>query len=103
MSKNTTTTLDLIIGKKKQSSTVTFVDCVICNKPIKTVRLKALRMLGTPINQWAHTNCSQTTKVKGIYMGEVGTSKLQLCDKVYNDSVRSVFRYVAADEEDTLD
>jgi hypothetical protein len=29
---------------------------------------------------------------QGVYLGEVGTSELLIVDKVYNDSVRSVFR-----------
>ena len=35
---------------------------------------------------------SATTKIKGIYSGENGTSDIILCDKVYNDNVRSKFR-----------
>ena len=66
--------------------------CIFCSRKIPPERINALKMLGTARTRWSHTACSQTTKIKGIYMGEVGTSKLQLCDKVYNDSVRSMFK-----------
>ena len=83
-----------ILGSKKVAVTTPREDntCVNCGKVIPQVRLDALKMLGTPRTQWTHTSCSTTSKIKGIYMGEVGTSKLQLCDKIYNDSVRSVFK-----------
>jgi hypothetical protein len=66
--------------------------CFVCNKKMTTERMNALRSLKTPVNRWAHAKCSPTTKIKGVYTGEVGTSKLLLVDKLYNDSVRSVFR-----------
>ena len=75
-------------------------ECVICGKRIPGERLDALKMLGTPRTQWTHVGCSQTGKIKGIYMGEVGTSKLQLCDKIYNDSVRSVFKKSEFEDSD---
>ena len=77
--------------------------CVVCNKPIPAVRLEALQSLNLPLSKWAHTQCSTVTKVKGVYLGEVGTSQLHLCDKLYNDSVRSVFRSAASDNDDDED
>jgi hypothetical protein len=75
-------------------------DCVNCGKVIPAARIEALQLLGTPRTQWTHTSCSTTSKIKGIYMGEVGTSKLQLCDKIYNDSVRSVFKKSTVEHDD---
>lgn len=71
--------------------------CFVCDKRITLERITALKSLKTPTNRWTHAKCSPTTKVKGIYTGEVGTSKLLVVDKLYNDSVRSVFR--GADNE----
>lgn len=65
--------------------------CVVCLKKLPAIRIKALQDMSIPFHKWAHTSCSQITKIKGVYLGENGTSELQLCDKVYNDSVRSVF------------
>lgn len=76
-------------------------ECVVCQKPIPADRLEALKAMNLPRTLWAHTKCSTVQKIKGIYMGEVGTSKLQLCNKVYNDSVRSVFRKTDHEEPDT--
>ena len=60
-------------------------------------------MLGTPLSEWSHVNCSTTSKIRGIYLGENGTSQLQLCDKIYDDTVRSVFKRTEyeTDIEDT--
>ena len=94
-----------ILGGKKLAVVTPREDntCVNCGKVIPQVRLDALKMLGTPRTQWTHTSCSTTSKIKGIYMGEVGTSKLQLCDKIYNDSVRSVFKKSTVDPDDDDD
>ena len=73
--------------------------CVICFKEIPAERMEALKSMNTPATRYTHTQCSTTTKVKGLYLGEVGTSQLQLCDKIYNDSVRNVFRRADADED----
>ena len=66
-------------------------DCFVCGKPIDKARKQALHELNIRPNRWTHTKCSQDEKTKGIYMGENGTSQLQLVDKVYQDSVRDVF------------
>ena len=89
------TASELLVKQSKPVAkpTATFGNkCVVCLKRIPIERVTALKLLGTPRTQWTHVKCSTTGKIKGIYMGEVGTSQLQLCDKVYNDSVRSVFR-----------
>jgi len=79
-------------------------NCVICHKPITAERLKALKLLNLDASRYTHTKCSTVGKIKGIYLGENGTSQLQLCDKVYNDSVRSVLRKSdEPDEEDDND
>lgn len=74
--------------------------CFVCNKRIQADRIAALKSLKTPTNRWTHAKCSPTTKIKGIYTGEVGTSKLLLVDKLYDDSVRSVFRRTEAESSD---
>lgn len=49
-------------------------------------------MLGTPEHLWTCVEHSLTKPKQGLFLGEVGTSELLLVDKVYDDSVRSVFR-----------
>ena len=98
--KKATTASILGNSKPKDTSPATTNLCVICHKPILKERLKALVLLNIPLTHWAHTECSQVTKIKGIYLGESGTSKLQLCNKIYNDSVRSVFRRADVDPEE---
>jgi hypothetical protein len=66
--------------------------CYVCGKDIPKARIDALVMLGTPTNQYTHVQCSQVEKKKGVFMGEVGTSELKIVDKLYNDSVRDMFK-----------
>jgi RNA polymerase-binding transcription factor DksA len=66
--------------------------CVVSGKPIPKERVEALKMLGTPESRWTVVEHALESPRKGIYLGEVGTSDLLIVDKVYNDSVRSVFR-----------
>jgi hypothetical protein len=83
--------------------------CVVSGKPIPKERIEALKMLGTPESRWTCVEHALDSPRKGIYLGEVGTSDLLIVDKVYNDSVRSVFRGAkkvaqqAQDEEDSSD
>lgn len=49
-------------------------------------------MLGVPESRWTCVEHALDMPRKGIYMGEVGTSELRIVNKVYDDSVRSVFR-----------
>jgi hypothetical protein len=66
-------------------------------------------MLGIPESRWTVVEHALDSPRKGIYLGEVGTSDLLIVDKVYNDSVRSVFRGAkkeaqqAQEEEDTVE
>ena len=49
-------------------------------------------MLGIPETRWTCVEHALPVPRKGIYLGEAGTSELLIVDKVYDDSVRSVFR-----------
>lgn len=73
--------------------------CVVSGKPIPKERVEALKMLGTPESQWTCVEHSFIKPRQGLYLGEVGTSELLIVDKVYNDSVRSVFRGAKKDAE----
>lgn len=66
--------------------------CVVSGKPIPTARVEALQSLGVPQENWTCVEHSYTKHRKGIFLGEVGTSELLIVDKVYDDSVRSVFK-----------
>jgi len=100
-SKKTTASAAQLLGTTvKDNSPRSTNLCTVCHKEIPKARLEALQTLNIPITQWAHVNCSQVTKVKGLYLGEVGTSHLQICNKVYNDSVRSVFRSAEVKDDD---
>ena len=74
---------------------------MVSGKPIPTERVEALEMLGIPQGKWTCVEHSLTKPKKGVYLGEVGTSELLLVDKVYDDSVRSVFRGAKRDSEQT--
>ena len=74
--------------------------CIYCDKPLNRSRVKALQFLNTPENQWAHVKCTPDRKVKGLFLGENGTSELQLCKHIYNDSVTKIFNEPQPDEED---
>lgn len=65
--------------------------CCVCSQPIDKERINALKQLDTSPDQWTHVKCASDSKIKGIYMGEIGTSELKLVNKIYNDTVRSVF------------
>ena len=67
-------------------------NCYICGKPIIKARVEALRELNIEERRMTCIKHSETKPIKAIYSGENGTSPLIFCDKVYNDSVRSVFR-----------
>jgi hypothetical protein len=66
--------------------------CVVSGKPIPKERVEALKMLGLPESKWTCVEHALDVTRKGIYLGENGTSQLLIVDRVYNDSVRSVFR-----------
>jgi hypothetical protein len=65
--------------------------CVISGKEIPSARIEALIMLGIPQTQWTCVEHSTTKPKQGIFMGEHGTSEMKLVDKVYDDSVRTIF------------
>ena len=75
---------------KKPKVTEQYI-CVVCEKPIPPQRVEALKFLGTERNMWACVQHSPTQKVQGIFLQEAGTD-LRVVRKVYNDSVRAVFR-----------
>ena len=66
--------------------------CVVSGKTIPSERVEALTMLGLPESRWTCVEHALSMPRKGIYMGENGTSELKIVSKVYDDSVRSVFR-----------
>jgi hypothetical protein len=66
--------------------------CVVSGKEIPEERVEALQSLGIPESRWTCIEHALPVPRKGIYLGEVGTSELLIVDKVYNDSVRSVFK-----------
>jgi hypothetical protein len=66
--------------------------CVVSGKNIPAERVEALIMLGIPEERWTCVEHAFAAPRKGIYLGENGTSELLIVDKVYDDSVRSVFR-----------
>ena len=66
--------------------------CWDCNTVIPIERVEFLLESGVKPDQLTCLKHSQTTKIKGVYTGEHGTSDMLLCDRVYDDSVRSKFR-----------
>jgi hypothetical protein len=66
--------------------------CVVSGKDIPEERIEALKMLGIPESRWTCVQHALDTPRKGVYLGENGTSELLIVNKVYNDSVRSIFR-----------
>ena len=85
-----------ILGTMEIRVAVFPVNCFVCDKRLINARVAALKMLGTPTNQWACAGCSTEKKKMGIFMDEVGTSKLLIVDQVYQDTVKGVFN--SADE-----
>ena len=103
--KGTASVSDILGGAKpkKVQAPEEHIGCVVCLKEIPAARLKALREMNTPLHKYTHTHCSTVTKIKGLYLGEVGTSEIMFCDKIYNDSVRSVFRSSENKEDEDED
>lgn len=79
-----------ILGTVEIKAAVLPINCFVCDKRLINARVAALKMLGTPTNQWACAGCSTEKKKMGIFMGEVGTSKLLIVDQVYQDTVKSI-------------
>lgn len=74
--------------------------CIICNCKLTKERLAALRSLNAPKTRWTCVKDSTVNKVLGQYAGEVGTSDMFICDRIDNDSVRSMFRKTPAELSD---
>ncbi len=66
--------------------------CTVSGKEIPAARVEALKMLGTPEAQWTCVEHSSVRPRQGIFMGEAGTSEMLLVTKVYDETVRSVFK-----------
>ncbi len=77
--------------------------CWDCGAVVPIARIQFLIESGCRPNQLTCLKHSSTTRIKGIYNGENGTSDIILCDKVYNDSVRSKFREVEETVEESSD
>ena len=75
--------------------------CTVSNKPIPPERVEALQMLGIPEHRWTCVEHSTDKVRQGIFMGESGTSELLFVDKVYDNSVRSVFKTANETEEES--
>lgn len=74
--------------------------CAVSGKEIPSERVEALEMLGIPEDKWTCVEHSITKPKQGIFMGEVGASEMKVVDKVYNDSVRSVFKNADRETEE---
>lgn len=77
--------------------------CIVSGKIIPEERVEALQMLGIPESRWTCVEHALNATRKGVYLGENGTSELLIVDKVYNDSVRSVFRGSKKEPDETED
>ena len=77
--------------------------CWDCGKVIPAERLEFLRESGVHPDRLTCIKHANATRIKGIYSGEHGTSDIILCDKVYNDSVRSKFREVEETVEEVAE
>jgi len=76
-------------------------NCIVSGKPIPAERVEALQELGIPETRWTCVEHALPVPRKGIYLGEAGTSQLLIVDKVYDDSVRSVFRGAKKESSET--
>jgi len=80
--------------------------CNVSGKEIPEDRVEALIMLGVPADRWTCVEHSSEKPRQGIFMGEHGSSEMKLVDKVYDDSVRSVFKssdYDTSEEAEVKD
>lgn len=76
--------------------------CYISGEEIDQPRAEALLELGVPENLMTSKKVAEKTitRKKGVYFGEQGSGELVVCRKVYDDSVRSVFRNAEAEVTD---
>jgi len=77
--------------------------CWECNEVIAPERVEFLIESGVHPKKLTCIKHSNATKIKGIYSGEVGTSEIIFCDKVYDDSVKSKFIEIEDEIEDPVD
>lgn len=77
--------------------------CIVSGKEIPAERVEALKMLGIPEDKWTCVENSLTRPKQGIFMGEVGSSEMRVVDKVYNDSVRAVFKNADRETEEEIE
>ena len=75
------------------------VYCCVSGKPIPPSRVEALRSMDVPEELMTVKEHSLARKKQGVYFGEQGSGQLVLVDKVYDDSVRSVFSSSEAEED----
>ncbi len=74
--------------------------CSVSGKEIPKERVDFLMENGVPESEWTVVEHSPVKRKKGIYMGEYGTSEMKVVDKVYDDSVRSIFSSGEVEEEE---
>lgn len=79
--------------------------CAECNILIPAPRVKFLIETGVDPRAMRCVLHTPDRRIKAIYSGEVGTSPLIFCDKVYNDSVKQKFVEIndTEDEDDFID
>lgn len=77
--------------------------CKVSGKTIPKERVEALKSLGIPESEWTCVEHSLAKPKKGIFLGESGTSQLLMVNKVYNDTVRSIFRGSKAEKQEDED
>ncbi len=65
--------------------------CWECQTPIIQDRIDFLLESGIRPERFTCIKHASNSRIQGIYSGEVGTSPIIFCDKVYNDNIRSKF------------
>ncbi len=78
--------------------------CPICNTEIPEERVAFLKELKYSDNDIYCVNHAVNRPIKAIYSGEVGTSDLIFCEKIYEDSVRNIlYNAEQLDEPDIIE
>jgi len=70
--------------------------CIVCGQEVPVERVEALGLTEASATCVKH---SVSSRKKGLFAGLVGVSEFLIVDKVYNDSVRGVFKRSLADSE----
>lgn len=73
-----------------------------CGGKLTAARVQALTSMEVSRELWTCVRHSLVRRIKGAWMGEVGSSELKLVDRLYNDSVRSTFHRTDAENGDLL-